>query len=295
MTAPVTGPLTARLNGSMGPPMGPPGGSVAGPRGDRPSNRRTGFGRRLGLLAAVVVVTSIIASGLTAMALRPTPPGEWRSVFREDFDRSVPVGQFPGTVYRKLFTTYPDGWADTHGKARYQPSKVLSVANGSLVWDMHSEGGVPYGAAVLPSLPTYGQTYGKFELRFRADPVPGFGLAFLLWPDSEKWPRDGEIDFPEGDLAGVIHANAHRAVDTGEVDRFASGAQFSQWHVATVEWRPQSVTFLLDGNVVGVSRQQVPSRSMHWVLQTGSTTGELPAPDAHARIQVDWMEAFAYQ
>jgi beta-glucanase (GH16 family) len=170
---------------------------------------------------------------------------------------------------------------------------VLSVANGTLRWDMHSENGVPLGAAVVPTLPTYGQTYGRYSVRFRADPVPGFGLAFLLWPDSEKWPRDGEIDFPEGELNGDITAAAHHATEAGTVDRFRAAATFDDWHVATTEWRPGEVTFLLDGNEVGRSTTSVPARSMHWVLQTGSDGKMLPEASARARIEVDWIEAQA--
>jgi beta-glucanase (GH16 family) len=260
-----------------------------------PPRYRRGFGRRRSVVAVALVLSAAIGSVVTAVLLRPAPMGEWRQVFKEDFSRSVPLGQFPGATYGSSFTTYPDGWADTLGKGRYQPSEVLSVADGVLTFDMHTVNGTPYGAAVIPSMPTYGQTYGKFELRFRADPVPGFGLAFLLWPDSEKWPRDGEIDFPEGDLGGEIMAFAHHATQTGAVDTFHTGTDFSQWHIATIEWRPSTVTFLLDGNIIGVSTQQVPTRSMHWVLQTGTTTGAVPAPKERARIQVDWMEAFAYQ
>jgi beta-glucanase (GH16 family) len=121
--------------------------------------------------------------------------------------------------------------------------------------------------------------------------VPGFGLAFLLWPDSEKWPRDGEIDFPEGELSGDIKAVAHHATDQGTTDPFRLPVGFDAWHVATIEWAPRSVTFFLDGATVGTSTTLVPSRSMHWVLQAGSDGPSLPDPQAHARIEVDWLAA----
>jgi len=42
-----------------------------------------------------------------------------------------------------------------------------------------------------------GLLYGRYAIHFKADPVPGYKTSWLLWPDSEKWPQDGEIDFPE--------------------------------------------------------------------------------------------------
>jgi beta-glucanase (GH16 family) len=242
---------------------------------------------------AIALIAATVASALTAHVLAPEPAGEWRSIFREDFRTPVPVGEFPGSVYGPKFTTYPGGWADTSGLGQYRPEQVLSVSEGALTWNMREESGLVLGAAVLPTLPTYGQTYGQYSIRFRADTTPGFGMAFLLWPDSEKWPRDGEIDFPEGEFSGVISGNAHRASASGEVDRFPTTVDFSEWRVATIQWRPTGVTFLLDGVVIGESTIAVPSRSMHWVLQTGSA-GETPAaPNSFAQVQVDWLEAFA--
>jgi beta-glucanase (GH16 family) len=254
--------------------------------------RRTGWSGPAVLV--VGLVAAILASGLTAWVLAPGPVGEWRSVFREDFATSVPRGEFPGTVYGREFTTYPDGWRDTSGGGEYRPEQVLSVSDGALTWDMKEDAGLVLGAAVLPTLPTYGQTYGQYSIRFRADATPGFGMAFLLWPDSEKWPRDGEVDFPEGEFSSVISGNAHHASATGEVDRFPTTVDFSQWHVATIQWRPSDVTFRLDGAVIGVSTTAVPQRSMHWVLQTGSAGDTRATTNSSAQVQVDWLEAFAW-
>ena len=249
--------------------------------------------RTWGAFALCIVLTAGISIAGTAYVLRAPGADGWVRVFREDFRTAAAVGDFPGTGYASRFTVYPDGWSDTSGRGRYEPSSVLSVADGVLRWNMHTVNGVPVGAAVLPTLPTYGQTYGRYSVRFRADPVSGYGLAFLLWPDSEKWPRDGEIDFPEGELSGNIKAVAHHASEDGSIDAFPLSSTFDAWHVATIEWRPQHVTFLLDDKVVGTSSTSVPSRSMHWVLQAASDGEALPAADARARIEIDWLEAEA--
>jgi hypothetical protein len=59
--------------------------------------------------------------------------------------------------------------------------------------------------------------YGRYSVRFKADPLAGFKIAWLLWPDSGVWPRDGEIDFPEGELDLTIYGAAHAGTDSAEI------------------------------------------------------------------------------
>jgi beta-glucanase (GH16 family) len=106
------------------------------------------------------------------------------------------------------------------------------------------------------------QLYGRYEVRFRADATDGYKLAWLLWPKSGVWPRDGEIDFPEGDLNGVIKAFMHRQGATAGNDLYEAptSARFPDWHTAVIEWKPNSCKFFLDGNQIGsaTSRARIP-------------------------------------
>ena len=103
-------------------------------------------------------------------------------------------------------------------------------------------------AALLPKVPgstRNGQKYGRYAVRFKADPIDGYKIAWLLWPDSRVWPRDGEIDFPERNLVSD--------------------------NVMEVTWSSS-----------GRHRRspRVPNTPMHWVLQTETTlTSTLPSSD----------------
>jgi hypothetical protein len=220
----------------------------------------------------------------------------------------VTTGAFPGAIYASRWTVYPDGWADTSGQGTYAPSKVLSVRDGMLTFDLHTDADRPLGAAAVPvvassgarSASGAGQVYGRYSVRFRADSVPGYGLAWLLWPDSNTWPSQGEIDFPEGSLTGKITGNVHHADPAGGKDTFGTGSGFSDWHVATMEWLPGEVSLLLDGRLIGTSTTRTASDPMHLVLQAG-TDGGIPASHSAARpprtargvIQVDWVVIYA--
>src|SRR5437899_9711121 len=123
---------------------------------------------------------------------------------------------------------YDDGLKDTAAKvegapSRYYPSRVLSVQGGVLNENLHSENGIPMVAGIGPRISA--QLYGRYSIRFRADSAAGYKVSWLLWPQSEVWPRDGEIDFPEGDLNDIIYAFMHRlgATAGSDQDAFPSG------------------------------------------------------------------------
>ncbi len=225
---------------------------------------------------------------------QPAPRGDlpgWHQKYVEDFSTDVATGSFPG-AYASHWYAYADGVRDTSRNGTYMPSKVLSVHDGVLDYAIHSE-----GAQHLVSAPvmkdTYGQVYGRYSVRFRSDQLAGYKNAWLLWPDSGRWPDDGEIDGPEGDLDGTINTFAHFARPGGGQDAFASNASFSSWHTVTIEWVPGKVTFYLDGAVLGTSTQNVPTTAMHWVLQTETSLGgAAPAGNVAGHVLIDWVALY---
>lgn len=232
---------------------------------------------------------------------RPTPSGEampgdvpgWRQVFADDFLVDVELGDFPAAVSDK-WGAYDDGWSDTSNNGTYFPSKVVSIAGGLLDMYIHTEEGVHLVSAPVPELPT--MLYGRYAIRFRADPVPGYKTAWLLWPDSGVWPRDGEIDFPEGNLDGTIHGFMHRQDATvgNDQDAFSTEATYPTWHTAVIEWTAGRCELFLDGVSLGSATARIPNTPMHWVIQTETRLGGgPPADDAAGHVQIDWVVAWA--
>jgi beta-glucanase (GH16 family) len=225
-------------------------------------------------------------------------PG-WHQVFADDFTTDVPLGRFPGAVSNK-WDTYKDGWIDTSGNGTYYPSKVISIRNGVLNMYLHTEHGVHMVAAPEPKIPGAvgsegGLLYGRYVIRFRSDPIWGYKAAWLLWPDSESWPRDGEIDFPEGNFDNVISAFMHYQDGTSynDQDGYGSLISFTSWHTAVTEWTPSSVTFSIDGQTIGTSTKDIPNTPMHWVLQTETATdGVAPNNTAAGNVQIDWVAVY---
>jgi beta-glucanase (GH16 family) len=212
-------------------------------------------------------------------------PG-WRLRFADDFTTDVPTGAFPAAVASR-WSAYQDR-ADTSGRGLYAPDHVLSQHDGLLDWHMRTLQGQPMVSAALP-MRGAAQSYGRYAVRFRSDPLPGYKVAWLLWPTG-SWPGDGEIDFPEGDLdssfCGYVH---HQGATSGtDQDAFCGLGVFSTWHTAVIEWSPGLVELILDGRVVGRTTDRVPSGPMFWVLQSETSLGAAPSPSTSGHILLDW-------
>jgi hypothetical protein len=229
-------------------------------------------------------------------------PGYTR-VFADDFQYSVPLGSFPAAVPSEWGKSYQDGWPDTSGHGQYYPSNVVSIGCGLMNIALHTQGGVHQVAAVVPTIPGAtgsegGLSAGMYEVRFRATvPTSYYKVAFLLWPDSERWPADGEIDFPEGTLDTTIGAFMHHQGGTAEAqqDEYDAAATFTSWHTATTVWRPDLgfTAFYLDGALLGKSTANVPNTPMHWVLQCETNDkGPAPPDDVSTAVQIAWVAAY---
>jgi beta-glucanase (GH16 family) len=170
------------------------------------------------------------------------------------------------------------------------PSRVISIQNGIMNLYLHTEDGIHMVSAPTPELPR--MLYGRYAIRFRADAVPGYKTAWLLWPDSENWPEDGEIDYPEGNLDGTISAFMHRQDGTsgGDQDVFHTDARYTTWHTAITEWAEDYVNFIMDGEIIGTSTSRIPNTPMHWVIQTETRIGGgPPSDDAEGNVEIDWV------
>ncbi len=227
-------------------------------------------------------------------------PG-WHQIFTDDFTENVPIGSFPSAVSNK-WDAYPDGWKDTSKNGTYYPSKVVSIQNGVMNLYLHTENGIHMVAAPEPKLPGTvgsegGLLYGRYVVRFKADPVPDYKISWLLWPDSEVWPRNGEINFPEGNLNSTIcgymhHQNGRSSKDQ---DAYCTSVALTSWHTAIIEWLPNKLNFILDGQTIGTSTNRVPNTPMHWVLQTETETtfhASPPSDAAAGNIQIDWVAVY---
>ena len=172
------------------------------------------------------------------------------------------------------------------------PSRV-SVAGGMLrLTGGFDASGADISGGVASKL---NMLYGRWEATFRVERGSGYSAVVLLWPQSENWPTDGEIDVAEvteGHRQGAA-INLHNGPENRVLGHIMPG-DFTQWHTVAVEWLPQRVTVLLDGQPQWtVTRpasgfNYIPSTSpMHIALQLDrGCVYNLPCRNAQTPPQV---------
>jgi hypothetical protein len=242
----------------------------------------------------------------TATATTSAPTGDlpgWRLVLSEDFSAEAPLGSFAQN-YRG-WAGY-DTWRDTSrslgrptvSQGVYNSATTTSVHAGVLDEFLHTDGQTPQVIALTPAFDgrsNSSQTYGRYAVRFRADTIPGYTLAWLLWPDSDDW-AEGELDFPEGKPGGTIMGYAHDT--TGNPSKNAwyadTGTTMTDWHTAVIEWTPTRLTYALDGRSWSTTNSTaIPTTPMHWVLQTETQlSSTAPDPTVSGHVQIDWLAAW---
>lgn len=182
----------------------------------------------------------------------------------------------------------------TTGDVGKQSPSAVSVADGTLQITAHGDtsGGLSWDN---------GQTYGRWEARVKVQPAAGYGPVVLLWPDSGKWPQDGEIDFMEvpQPQRTVNHVTVHYGDDNTQ-DSTSQNGDFSQWHDYAVEWEADHITAWIDGKQVFTTTNaaEIPHGPMHLAIQQdiGPIDDWIPAPDASTpstvKLDVDWVHVY---
>jgi endo-1,3-1,4-beta-glycanase ExoK len=197
----------------------------------------------------------------------------------------------------------------TNGVSRWSPDMVR-VTGGEL--QITGAGRDPTGSANVSGGLCWcrgdgARTYGRWQIRARFEAGTGYGQAILLWPTSERWPDDGEIDIVETPTAtkrtadGTVHwgTSARPEEDSNRIT-----GDFTAWHTYTVDWRPGSVKLYVDETLLydstsGSHPPTVPSTPMSLALQQEPGpfgTNWVPAPTAatpdRVVMHIDWITLY---
>jgi len=239
----------------------------------------------------------------------------WRLLFEDHFDSPVPLGSFPAAVADR-WGAYPTTYRDTSKNGVYDPGRTISIQDSVMRIHMHTDAtGVVRVAAPVPYIrrPSSsekwpGQLYGRYAIRARfPQPMPGFKVAWLLWPDSGTNTSgspsgvggNGEIDYPEHGLDQLVRTSGymHRQDATVGNDQYGCdiNTDLRQWHTYVTEWSPNLCRFLLDGVEIGRTTERVPSTSMHWIIQCETRlSGGAPDPAVAGDVEIDWVGVWAH-
>ena len=226
-----------------------------------------------------------------AQPAAPPTPKSFHLVMSDDFDGTALDASEWGQGYEDPDGSYP------------RSRRHLSVSGGTLqLRGGISEEGVDIGAGLASRT---NLRYGRFEVRFRVTKGAGYGAVVLLWPESEKWPTDGEIDLVEVNKGDRQSAGSyiHNGSDNRERGHRVR-ADFSDWRVVAVEWLPDRVTYSVDGAPTWevTDTDLIPSTSrMHLAIQLDKSQGCGTFIDCRNErtppfvvMEVDYARAYAW-
>lgn len=266
------------------------------------------------LLSALVAATLLAGSGThrAVAATDLTPAHFWVHAWAAEFDGAA--GAAPNTS-RWSWNIGGSGWGnrqleyDTPGTANlatdgagYLEMTARAGGSGHACW----YGPCRYTSARLMTLGHFAQRYGLIKARMKL-PV-GVGLWSAFWAlDADtlqaKDPAPGEIDVMEhvGNEPTSVYGSLHgRGYNT--VNQATSSTLSSAFHVYSITWGPDSVSFAIDGQTYATRyRSQAGSG---WTfdqpfflvldLAVGGTWPGSPTASTHfpATMYVDWVRAY---
>jgi beta-glucanase (GH16 family) len=140
------------------------------------------------------------------------------------------------------------------------------------------------------------QTYGLYEFRVRTDPDPTGTMSgvVLTWPQSGRWPQDGENDIYEtGTRASRDPFGSFVHFGKSNDQRFhLHNADAAQWHTMAMDWRPKAIKIYRDGALVWTitDPKAIPHTPHHLCIQLDAFANrQLGAP---VRMYVDWVRIY---
>lgn len=170
-------------------------------------------------------------------------------------------------------------------------------------------GGAHHHGGVALNVP---MTYGQFTIRVRVsdDASDVTSGVVLLWPVSEDWPKDGEIDWWETfghrttrtPTQTYVHRLNPAAVPpyTGADDVTAiavehAGVDQSEWHEIVCTWLPDKLAMSIDGGaevVLTTDPDLIPDWPMTLRLQLDAWSNT--PPTVPVTMDVDYVELRAW-
>jgi hypothetical protein len=170
-------------------------------------------------------------------------------------------------------------------------------------------GGQHYSGGLKLRVP---QLYGQYEFRVRVakDPSEVTSGVVLLWPQSNEWPRDGELNwwetFDHRDTRQPTKSYIHRlnpaatppfdASDDEIVVEVPHDVDQSDWHKVVGTWTPTAVTVEIDNGAAVLLTSNpafIPGTPMELTFQLDAWSATPPATPVV--MQVDYVLVRAWE
>ena len=195
----------------------------------------------------------------------------------------------------------PDYFGDQPGSA--DPDNLLWIANGIQTWEknyLH-----PGGAQQMEVEPFegYATQYGYFEIRMKMPDTKGGG--YVSWwligaqddTDGAQSRQNGEIDVLETffDNPGVFEPKVH-AWDDPNLNEWSSEVNLKgfsknyieEFHTYAMDWRPEGITFYVDGKKVAQTEES-PQYRMCMILSMYINSDFSGWDEPENKYPIEWL------
>jgi Glycosyl hydrolases family 16 len=209
----------------------------------------------------------------------------WNLIFQDDFTDS--------TLNRSAWSPYFSLGQEGNGLRR---PEAFSIIDGNLVVTaaMIDNNLVSGGMAQ-----NINQTFGKYEFRVRVekDSSDAMSAVVLTWPQSERWPMDGENDIYETGIDGDRHAfytNIHYGTSANTQFTYVHEADASSWHIMSMEWTSDYIKIYRDSSLVWTltDKNAIPKVNHHLCIQLDAFKPIVSKP---VHMFVDWVKIYGLE
>ncbi len=253
-------------------------------------------------LAGIGVVAAMIVGSLgpaTVRAADPKAPTDNVTETSTSSDITASTWQlvhsddFSGTAVDTSKWSIYGPWIPGHAGNGIRDGRAISVGNGLLTITARMVDGTLVSGGMSSR---HNQTYGKFEFRARVDADPSLATsgAVLTWPDSGRWPIDGENDIFETGVEAdrnPVKSFVHYGSTNEQYWFHHNGVAGTAWHDYAMEWTPSSIKIFRDGAHVWTlsDTAAIPDVAHHMAIQLDAFKKSMSGT---VKLQVDWIKIY---
>ena len=199
-----------------------------------------------------------------------------------------------------------NGWGNN--ELQYYTEDNAVVENGNLVITARAEdiNGFDYSSSRITTQDKFEFKYGRVEVRAKMPEGAGtWPAVWMLGHDIAEvgWPESGEIDIVEhvGNNPNTIHGTLHypgRSGGNADGDTTVIENASSEFHTYAVEWSPERIVFLVDGEVFHTyanTSDSVFNKEFFLILNVaigGNLGGEVDPAFDESSLIVDYVRVY---
>lgn len=160
-------------------------------------------------------------------------------------------------------------------------------------------GNAAYTSGLLTTKFSFAQEYGVFEIKAKLPEGNGLWPAFWLLPTDNSWPPELDVFEGLGGNPDNIYLTTHDQVAGKHVyTQSIVNLDTTQWHTYGVNWGPDKITYLIDGQAVAThaTPESMKGKEMFMMVNLAVSSagwaGKHDASTGTKQMEVDYVRAY---